>query len=556
LKKLLFLFSLLISVLCSCEKKKATVVVFKDRDYRKAESYLYKQNDSAFYYFNRYIAGSKDSFLIAASYSNMAVIQSEAGDNFGSQESLFFSLKYLNPHREKDRSVLASDYNELGLTSLNLKDPKNAVKFYELALSYCDREDLRKVLLNNKALAYQKIGAYRQAVSIYQSAIYKLPKNSPEYARILSNMARTRWLWRPAYPAAKELIEALRIRTAEKDLWGQNASFSHLSDYYRLSKPDSAYWYAGEMYRVACLLNSPDDRLEALQKLTDLGPPLAVKRYFRTYQRLNDSLQTARNAAKNQFALIRYNVEKSEADNLKLQKDNTEKRYQLSQQTFRFYATLLAFLLLILFAFQWYKNRKRQQEQATHNAVRETQLKASKKVHDTLANDVYRIMKKIEHGPDLDRERLLDDIEEVYQRARDLSYEIIIDADEQFHEKISELLRAFATEEIKVVIVGNSAALWQRVDTVRKMEVKLILQELMVNMQKHSQARNVVIKFEDRPDWCIIYYYDDGVGMQEGMQPGNGLHNTGNRIKSIGGDLTFETNESQGLHLQISFPAA
>src|SRR5690606_4084000 len=88
-------------------------------------------------------------------------------------------------------------------------------------------------------------------------------------------------------------------------------------------------FYAYKMYEVANKLNSANDRLTALKKLIMLGPSKTAKPHFEVYQKLNDSLQTARNAAKNQFAIIRYETEKHKADNLQLLQENTVKKHQM-----------------------------------------------------------------------------------------------------------------------------------------------------------------------------------------------------------------------------------
>jgi signal transduction histidine kinase len=555
LKNRLFLLLAITVSFSACQKPSRPVAAAYSADYKKGVSLLYRKNDSAFYYFNRVVTSPRDSLQTAMAYNYMALIQSDAGDYFGGQESLLTSLKFLDTTKEKDHVCLSSDYNELGLTSINLKHFDEAVTFFDQALLYAKEQKFRLALQNNKALAYQKKGNYTQALKLYRSTIVQVTRKET-YARVLSNMARTKWLADPGYYAAPELYRALRIRQTEKDSWGENASYAHLADYYTHSRPDSALRYAIAMYAVARRLESPDDQLEALQKLIRLAPPRDTKPYFARYQQLSDSLQTARNAAKNQFALIRYDAEKNKAENLKLQKDNTEKRYQLIQQNVRFYGALSAFIVLTVIAVLWYRKRKQRQEQETQEAVRETQRKASKKVHDTLANDIYRIMKIVQHEPALDKDALVDDIDEVYQRARDISYEITQSSDEHFHEKISALLKSFATEDIKVVLVGNSKELWQKVDNLYKPELKYILQELMVNMQKHSRADNVVIRFALKSSRCHISYVDNGIGIPNGTPQKNGLENTGNRIKGIGGQITFDSDAGKGLQIQIAFPTS
>lgn len=525
-------------------------------DFKKAQAFLYRQNDSAFYYFNEVTTKSKDSLQVATAYSYMASLQSDAGDYFGAQESLTLSLKFLDEENKADRYCLASDYNELAMTSSKLKNYDKALEYNDLAGNFSDDQNFRLILLNNRANLYQRKKAYQQAVSLYKKILRQTQPGGKEYARTLTNMAVTLWLNAPAYDAAPELKKALRIRLQLKDQWGQNSSFAHLADFYAPAHPDSALSYARKMYAVSLLLNSPDDELEALDKLVRLDHPDRIRPYFLRYGQLNDSLQTARNAAKNQFALIRYHTEKVKTYNLVLEKNNADARYQILRQWFFIGAiTILSGAVIITLSYV-YARRKRQQQAATLEAVLQTQRNDSKKVHDTLANDIYYILKRVQHDEVIDRSWLENNIDEVYERARDISQEITAEANEDFYEKISARLTSFATENTRVLLVGNSKEFWQKTAPVSKIELKYILQELMVNMRKHSLATNVVIKFEDSGRHGLITYSDNGVGLKQTTTDGRGLENTENRIKSIGGDITFDSTTHEGLQIQILFPFA
>ncbi|MET3611018.1 tetratricopeptide repeat-containing sensor histidine kinase [Mucilaginibacter rubeus] len=554
MKKLLFFLYLLSFFSCRQALKPAPKEDWGT--YKKAYSLLSQQTDSAFYYFNKVTSNSKDSLPIALAYNNMAMIQSDAGDYYGAQESLTQSLKFLNENNPKHYPYLASDYNELGMNSSNLKNYEAAIGYYNKTLHFTNDSNLIALALNNQAIAFQETKNYRRAIALYTTIIRQSGNDSVAYARVLTNLAFTRWLQSTAFNAKTDLLKALRIRLEKNDQWGQNSSYAHLSDYYDRSHPDSALFYARAMYAVARQLNSPDDQVQALEKLIRNSPVAQTKNYFARYRALNDSIQTARNSAKNQFALIRYNVEKNKAENLKLQKDNSEKQYQIARQTIRFYITISVFIILGIVAIRWYRNKKHRQEHEKKEAILETQRKASKKVHDTLANDIYSIMKKVQHVPELNQDWLIDDIDDVYQRARDISHEMIPGSDIDFHKTISGLLQSFGSENTKVVIVGNSAEIWQKINTVYKFELKYILQELMVNMEKHSRANNVVIKFEERGDLCLITYFDNGIGLSDGHARQNGLINTGNRINSIKGTITFESSAGSGLEIKITFPIA
>ena len=97
--------------------------------------------------------------------------------------------------------------------------------------------------------------------------------------------------------------------------------------------------------------------------------------------------------------------------------------------------------------------------------------------------------------------------------------------------------------------------LWDRTTTQVQTEIEQVLQELMINMKKHSGAQNVVLKFESHQDIIQIFYSDDGVGLPSTFQYGNGLTNTENRIKRIGGNFIFEATIN-GLKIRISIPTA
>jgi tetratricopeptide (TPR) repeat protein len=552
--KLSLCLGLCLLALCSCREARRPLPKANWDTYRKAYAFLSDKPDSAFYYFNEVVSASKDSQQVAMAYTNMGMIQSEAGDDFGAQESLLLSLKFLDEKDGKDHSSLVNDYNELGMTSFNLRNYNAAISFYDKALSATADEQLKLVILNNKANAYRELKAYGPALNIYRTITEKTGKDSAAYARALTNMAATRWLSDPRYDAATELFKSLAIRMKQKDEWGQNSSFAHLADYYARSRPDSALHYARRLYLTAQRLQSPDNRLDALEKLVRLAPPGESRGYFVKYRALGDSIQTARNAAKNQFALIRYNVQKERADKLKLQKDNTEKKYQIDRQRVILLGTFALIVLGAFFLRFWYRKRTQRLELEAANAIRESELKTSKKVHDVVANGLYRIMKEVENRPGIDKAVLLDSIDDLYEKSRDISYEGQTPHSKPFHERVAVMLNSFATDEVRVLSAGNTESLWEHTNPGQQDELWHILQELMVNMRKHSGAENVAIRFGTGNKKIDIHYTDDGTGIRGTLKKKNGLRNTGNRISGMGGELIFDTSQEKGLKIQISFP--
>lgn len=545
----LLAFTLVIAI-CGCGgKKKKTSSTYS---YFQWGEYLhyYEKFDSAFLMFNRAATSSTDSVEKARAYNYLGAMQRRAGDLYGSQESLTAALKSLDDDNQQHRDIIATIDNSLGNTSLDLKRYDEAIAFYNAGLAMATKKDTLLELMNGKATAHQKKGDYGKAILIYDSILVMEPTEKMLRARVISNLARTKWLREGDVPLNQYWL-AMKLRTERQDNRGLNASYAHLSDYYAEKKHDSALYYAQRMYEKAIEIQSPDDRLEAIDKLIRLSnSPDRKEEWYNEFKRLNDSLQLARDTTRSRYALIRYDVQKSKADNLALQQHLTRQRlliYGVSGLA----AAIIAGLSV------WYQRRRKRIRQESERAIQESRLKTSQKVHDVVANGLYGIMNELEYREVVDKESLITRVEGLYERSRNISYEVMsaqggMDYDTQIH----GLLNDFSNNQTEVVIVGNQGNFWKRVTADKKKELLLVLSEIMVNMRKHSGAGSVVVRFEHTANQGYVFYNDDGCGFPAGLKFGNGLRNTVNRISALGGEVIFGESEKGGASITINFPLA
>ena len=333
-------------------------------------------------------------------------------------------------------------------------------------------------------------------------------------------------------------------------MWGQNASYAHLTDYFSDIDHKKALEYAYKRKEIAFENKSVDDKLEVYQQLILLENPTNAKEYFEDYQKLNDSIQLERNRAKNQFALVRYDSEKNRADFLKAEAENEKKKNDILK--LYILIGLLCFGLIGLYV--WYKRRKQKLEEQKRLEVKNTELKYSKKVHDKVANGIYHVMSDIENKSEFNRDEILDKLEMVYEISRDISYDKIDESlHDDFAEKLSHLLGSYDSEEVEIFLIGNEKEIWENVDAISKTEVLLVMQELLTNMKKHSEASRVILNFKQENQQIIINYSDNGIGISD-LKPKNGLQNTVSRISNLNGDVIFETENVKGLKIKINFP--
>jgi len=547
LKKLIYF--LIIFFLLSCKNTKQNLQA--EHYYKNAK--LNSKEGNSEVAFNFFLKAKKeylltnDSLGIGKSLVNMAIIQCDKSDFFGSIETSIEALPFLKKKDSLTKIVLASNYNCMAISSSDLKNYDNATKYYLKALEITDNQENKAVYYNNLGDNFLRQKNIEKAIEYFSKALEN--KDSINFARSINNLAHAKSLKNHNYNPLSDFHKSLIIREKINDSLSLNSSYATLSDYYFSKNNDSAFFYAKKMYSTASKIKSPDDELNALKKLIILDPK-NYKEYFESFQSINDSLQSLRNKAKNQFALVRYDAEKEKVENAK-------NKIKILNRNIALSLSLLVIIIGILL-FRKRKNRLEKEKeilkQEKEIEVKNTQIKYSKKIHDVVANGLYQTMVEVENQEELDKEKLLDKLEKMYEESRDIAHEDLNEQiEKEFSVKLFEMISSYSSPQQKVLVIGNEQNIWQNVSQNIQSEIFYALRELMINMKKHSQATLVSVKFEKIENILKIKYTDNGLGMGNiENKKLSGIKNTENRIENIGGDINFEKNLQKGLQVNIS----
>jgi len=115
------------------------------------------------------------------------------------------------------------------------------------------------------------------------------------------------------------------------------------------------------------------------------------------------------------------------------------------------------------------------------------------------------------------------------------------------------LFRSYQSDEVNVLLKRYDIEIWKGISSHIKVTVYRVLQELLTNMKKHSNAGLVVVSIERKNKQLFIQYIDNGKGFTEKISK-NGLLNAENRIRAIKGKLTFDTELHKGCKFSINVP--
>jgi signal transduction histidine kinase len=475
----------------------------------------------------------------------------------GSEATATEALSYFQKNTEAQYKVAI--YNTLGINYQHLFDYANAIQYYQKASALADTPLQKEVIQNNIAVVYMEQHQYKQAIQLL-TALSQSPialQNLEHQARVLDNLGFCYFKIQDSRSSVY-LKKALAIHQQLQFDYGLITSYINLAKYYQKNHPQLAFTYAQQSYTKATAIQSTEDRLSALAFLMEVSTPLQIRNYTKQYLQLNDSISKVKQITKNQFAKIKYDATQERNENLQLKAEKAENALALAQQRFNnyllFFILLLVMISVVLLYF-YLKNKSQKEKQA---AIYESEIQMAKKLHDELANDMYQTIAFAEtqdlQNP-IQKETLLDNLDKIYARTRNISRENSpIGTGDSYEMELKEMLSGFSSSHVQVILKDVSSIPWNKIAEEKKIALYRVLQELMVNMKKHSQGSFVVLRFERNTKECHIHYSDNGIGMPHPIPSKNGLHNVENRIHAIGGSIIFDTSSSKGLKIQLTFP--
>lgn len=539
-------FIMAFAVLFSCKKEEATNKKENpqfEKLLKRADSYYENQKfDSAIvYYYKAKLVCTPyevDNTSLALYY--IATIQKAQCDFSGSESTATESLK-INPNYSQNFSF----YNLLGTNYLELNDFEEAIKYYNLSYKEVKGQIEKCVIKNNIAYIYLKSKQFSKAKVILESIVKhdSLVANKKNYAKVLDNLGFAYFKLNKTQ-AIDYLNESLKIRDSLQNDSESIASYIHLSEYYLNSNPTLAQDFAQKAYNSATAINSPDDRIEAIKFQIASSNSDDVKKLALKQMSISDSINKIRQASKSQFAKIKFDssIAIKESEKQKTQK-------QLYIILFFFASTIF---LVIFFTIRSRNRRK------LKTISYETETRISKRLHDELANDVFNALTYAETQDLQDsakKEQLIENLDAIYTRTRNIAKENSdIDTGSNFQDNLQSMIASYISNDVNVLIQNQNTINWLSVKKEIKIAIYRTLQELLVNMKKHSQCSVVVIRLESTKKDIIINYSDNGIGTSEMLKFKNGLQNAENRILAIKGTLTFETESGKGFKAQIIVP--
>ena len=260
--------------------------------------------------------------------------------------------------------------------------------------------------------------------------------------------------------------------------------------------------------------------------------------------------------------------------------ENTPNAEIIKAVIYIFIAFLLMSIAILVFVYfsrkkiiqQQIKNRDQEIEHQKNliNAIIETQEKERNRIaqdlHDDISSglNVIAINSHMLKTPDLkhnEQQKIADTILEltnkVLHSSRRIAHDLLPPVLEKFglHEGIKELVETINnTGEINIEY--NYDVSPDKLSVDKHLHVFRIVQELINNSLKHSQANTIIINFTQEPDGFQLHFSDNGKGFdvtKMSHNKGLGMMNIESRISMLKAKLIIDSQINKGTKFLIHF---
>ncbi len=532
-----------------------------------------------------------DSAGMAALFNKMGIVYQKQG-KLG--EALSKQLLALAIYEStNNRAYQAICLNNIAIIHQNLGDLERSLDYHQQALNLrVELEDSKGEGTSylNMANVFLKLSDTVSAIDYYDKAlsIFQHFNDDEAYSAALNNLGKV-YLAQKQYAIALPYLEkAMNLRLKAEDKKALSSTYAKLGEaYLGINKMVLSKEMLIKSLALAKEVGVVEEEMETVGLLADLYSKTnrfdSAYFYGKAYRALRDSVYTHRLDQQIVEVQARYDTQRQKSENELLLRENELFESQLTQRK-----TEIWLLVSILISFTgagvffYYRYRQRQRDlhnqallkqneirmQAVIDAQESERRRIARDLHDGVGQKLSGIrlqwesMKMQSDNPVWDEHlvfmsKLLD---ETVQEVRSISHQMMPKELEQFGliPAIEQtLLKSFEFSDM--VYEFEHLGMEGRVPHVIELALFRILQELISNIIKHSQATRVTVQVINNKRNLVMVVEDDGVGVEHSPEKpsgkaGIGMMNVESRVEANKGHLHIESKDGKGMTITIRIP--
>lgn len=205
------------------------------------------------------------------------------------------------------------------------------------------------------------------------------------------------------------------------------------------------------------------------------------------------------------------------------------------------------------------KDKELELLKASVNGQEKERKRIAGELHDSIGGNLAAIKLQLSNQTGVNGlNALIRQVDDTYHQVRDLSHDLVPRkfSNTGFTGLIAGYLRQFDVPgNARITFHAYPGEEIDRIATSLKVEIYKIIQELITNAQKHSQATKVEIQLTRLDGMLKLLFEDDGQGFSpETVKQGIGFLNIRERLKLFDGVLSIDSFPSKGTVIDIEIP--
>ena len=549
--------------------------------------YMYKQPDSAYYYFQKGIdhLHNHTDFCYSGLLSNMATYYYSIGDIDKALSSYLFALQEAVRLGHDEISTLVS--SSLGVIYRRKEMPDSALYYYNRALEFAEHQNDFATIANlytNIAVLYSATSRLSEAIPYAEKAVgFSLKGNDPvqtvyRYSVYGSLLIKNKEWEKASQILRSGVAESKKMQSSQLvvkcitpllsvfDCLGQADSVKYYMDIAEKELPELSpnaievlgfYEVKGELFNR---YGQYRESLEVLKKIENLRgknlhTPLDLL-YFRfasNYYGLKDFtsayvyMKKAYLAKDSLFAgevqkqlsdmTVKYQTKEKELEIAQLKQIQTEQHALMVKRIFY----LVFFLLVLIAAFLVLLYKKKALEKETDlrlarqyiDGLESERKRLAKELHDGVCNDLLGIQYYMQTSDAIGKEaqqKLFPMIEQTRTDVRFISHELMPPALQ--YANLNVMLEDYVERlgNVHQLIHFHYFSLpeqanWELVSSQKAYELYRIVQEVLGNSLSHSKATEIeiILSMIAEERKIVLTVSDNGKGASVSLASGNGI---------------------------------
>ena len=487
-----------------------------------------------------------------------------------------------------DQEGIAQVYNELGVFYSKQKDYETSFEYYKRSQQIASLNNLFPELaisLSNQGMTYFKQGRYEEAFPLMTKALdVKQALNDSIGVGYELKRIATYYFAKEQYETGIEYLnKSSAIRQALGHQNGLAINEVTLAEMYQQRKMYSqAIIHFTQTLKLAREIRYADLARYTMDMLhecySNKGDYFKAYNYQNEARALADSLFNDRKIKTVAELQTKYETAEKEQEIVNQQLELSEKESEIQAKRIQIGGLIGGLVILILFGFIFYNQYQAKQNQKLQVAIlnekergfesviqatEEERKRISKDLHDGIGQQLSALKMALsniasntsDEDQQEDLEMIIDQFSKSAEEVRQVSHQMMPRTlmDYGLVNAIEDLLQnSFKFSDIKYDFEHRLTD--QRFDERIEISLYRVLQELINNIIKHSQASEISVQLIQNKGKLLLFVEDNGKGMKNDASNGHGLLNIKSRLDMVKGTVNYEPSPSSGTSATISIP--